>query len=181
MSKIIDSGRILEIFFDYPERDFHIREVSKLVKISPTTVSCYLDSMRKEGLLECKKERGYFLFRANADNMNFKEEKKHHNIIRLINSGILDFLNKELNYPSAIILFGSFSKGENIKGSDIDLFVLSDCKKELDLSHFEKKLGSSIQIFVYGRKDFESLKLNSKELLNSIINGTVMSGFIEVF
>ena len=50
-----------------------------------------------------------------------------------------------------------------------------ECKKEeLDLSRFENKLGRRIQ--VHFKENFNAYP---KELKNNIINGAVVSGFLE--
>ncbi len=73
-----------------------------------------------------------------------------------------------------IILFGSIQKGTYHKESNIDLFVQSDYKK-LDLKKFNMKLGHKISVF------FEKyLKKLSKDLLENIYNGTVLSRELEV-
>ena len=181
MSKRIDTLVILKYFFEEPNRAFHIRELAKLTKLAPTTVTSYLEYFRKKGLLTKQKERNYVLYRAETTNQFFKEEKKHYNIIKLKESGLIDFLNEELNYPETIILFGSYAKAENIKGSDIDLFVLSETKKELNLNKFEKELKAKIQLFIHTKREFNIMKSKNKELLNNIINGVKIQGFLEVF
>ena len=75
--------------------------------------------------------------------------------------------------PKSIVLFGSYQKGEDSENSDIDLFVECD-KEELDVKIFEKKLGRKIEL--HFKKDFT---LYPKELKNNIINGIVLSGFLE--
>jgi predicted nucleotidyltransferase len=77
--------------------------------------------------------------------------------------------------PDSIILFGSASKGEDLKESDIDLFVLSN-KEKLDLEKFEKKINRKINIMF--SSNFSSL---SKELKNNIINGVILGGYLKVF
>ena len=46
--------------------------------------------------------------------------------------------------PDAIILFGSSSKGEDIKESDIDLYLQSE-EKKISPDKFEKKLKRRIK------------------------------------
>ena len=85
---------------------------------------------------------------------------------------LIEFLESELYFDS-VILFGSLSKLEATKDSDIDLAVFSKSKNELDLSKFEKKLGREIQIFV-----FEDLGKVNKELRNNIMNGYKLEGWL---
>ena len=73
--------------------------------------------------------------------------------------------------PKSIILFGSYSKGEDTETSDIDLFV--ECKsEELNLKIFEKRLERKIELHFK-----ERFTLYPKELKNNIINGIVLHGF----
>jgi len=169
--------RLLGYFFEEPEREFYVRELAKLLKKSPTTISKYLDILKKEQLLISSKKFNHLLFKADV-NRKFKDSKLNYNLCLIRNSGLLDYLKDKLNYPEAIVLFGSFAKAENVKKSDIDILIVSSVKKKLDLKNFEKKLGHEIQVFAYSGKELSSLK--NKELLNNFINGVVLEGYMEV-
>ena len=75
------------------------------------------------------------------------------------------------------ILFGSYAKGEDTERSDIDLYIETPSKKDITLEKFEKKLKRNIQIFRH-KNLFE---IKNKDLVNNIINGIVLNGFVEVF
>ena len=173
--------KILELFINEPLREFHIREISKILKKSPTTISKYLKDYKKIGLLLSEDKLNHILFKANLKNKEFKEIKRNYNLNKLNKSGVINHLIDKFNFPEAIILFGSFAKAENIKRSDIDLLVISPLKKEINLGKFGKKLGHKIQLFVYSSKDIKKMKQNNKELLNNLINGRVIYGYWEIF
>ena len=179
MSRNIDN--ILYLFIEDSYRKFNVREVARLAKTSPSTASKYLKSAEKQGLLKKEKNRNLLLFSANMEIQKFRDAKTCENIKKIRTSGLVDYIESELNYPETIMLFGSYAKGENKKDSDIDLFILSESKKDLNLGKFEKTLHAEIQIFLHNRKDFERMKEGNKELLNNIINGVKLSGFLEVF
>ena len=166
---------------DRPHTWFHVREIAKLSKLSPTTASVYLEEFRKNELLERKRERNHILYRANSQNKAYLDLKLYHNTKKIRDSGLMDFLNEELNYPQAIILFGSFRKAENTTKSDVDIFILSPVKKELKLNPFEKKIGHRIQLFTHSKEEFNTMKKSNKELVNNIVNGIVLEGFLEIF
>ncbi|RLI96702.1 MAG: hypothetical protein DRO96_02470 [Candidatus Aenigmatarchaeota archaeon] len=109
-------------------------------------------------------------------NENYLLEKKLYNIKSLYVSGLVEFLKVELSNPS-IILFGSYAKGEDTERSDIDLYIETPSKKDITLEKFEKKLKRNIQIFRH-KNLFE---IKNKDLVNNIINGIVLNGFVEVF
>lgn len=173
--------KIINLFIKEPEREFHIREVAKLTGKSPTTVSKYTKMLKKKGILLSKKMSNHLLFKANTESMQFKALKKEQNIREAISSGLIEYIEEELNNPEAVILFGSFAKGENIPESDIDIAVITPIKKDLSLEKFENKLGHNIQLFLYSEKEIGQMKTKNKELLNNLLNGIIIRGFWEVF
>jgi DNA-binding Lrp family transcriptional regulator len=173
--------KLLEIFIKEPEKYFHVRQISKMAKKSPTTISKYLKNFEKKGILKSEKKLNHLLFSGNNESREFKQLKLNYNLNNLFNSGLIDYLVKEFNYPEAIILFGSFSKAEDILRSDIDLLVVSPSKKKIKLELFEKKLGKEIQIFVYPKEDIKKMQKTNKGLMNNLVNGIIIYGFWEVF
>src|SRR3989344_263794 len=113
---------ILLLFLDNPEKEYHIRELARITKNSPTTISTKLKHFQKEGVLLSKRERNHLLYRANPNNPNFRDLKFCNNLKLIRTSGIIAYLQEFFNQPSAIVLFGSFRKAENIPASDIDFF-----------------------------------------------------------
>jgi len=173
--------KLLKYFFEEPQREFHVRELAKLVKKSPTTVSNKLKSLTKQGILLSEKKLNHLFFKANFDNDIYRDLKTHYNILKIKKSGLIDYLEEEFNYPEAIILFGSMAKASNIPRSDIDILIISFDKKEINLKKFEKRLGHDIQLFINSSEEIEKMKEKNKELLNSFINGIVLYGLWEVF
>ncbi len=171
---------ILSVFFEEPERWFHIRQFAVLLEISPASAKKYLASLLKERFLVRKKERGFVLYKANEDFPRFRVHKKFYNILKLFDSGLIDFLNHELSFP-AIVIFGSYAKGEDFSRSDADLFILSNTKKELDLAKYERQINRKIQVFLMSEKEFGRLKDENAELANNILNGIRVSGYLKVF
>ena len=90
-------------------------------------------------------------------------------------------MKEQYHEPEAMILFGSYAKGEDGPRSDIDLLIITPLKKEQELKRFEKRLGRPIQLFLKSREDVEKMKIKNKELLNNWINGIVIEGYWEVF
>ena len=173
--------KILENFIKESEREFYIRELAKITNKSPTTISKHLNRLKKENILISEKKYNHILFRANVEKPSFKDLKLFYNIKLLRESGLIDHLVKEFNYPESIILFGSYRKAENTKKSDVDLLIITPIKKQLDLDKFENILKTKIQIFSYSSKEIQDMMIKKKELLNNLINGIVLYGFWELF
>ncbi|MAG47467.1 hypothetical protein CL617_02580 [archaeon] len=172
---------IIEYFIKETEREFHVRELAKLTRKSPTTISKYLSELKKEDLLTSRKKFNHLLFKANTENTNFKDLKLYYNIKKLRESKLINYLIEKLNHPEAIILFGSYQKAENTVNSDIDILIVTSSKKPLSLENFEKILGHKIQLFLHSNNDIDKMKTQNKELLNNILNGTILYGYLEIF
>lgn len=175
--------KILNLFIEEPHREFYVRELAKKLKKSPTTISKYLKDYENRGILKSEKKLNHLLFKANAEDKKFKQLKLNHNIQLINDSGLIEFLENEFNYPQAIILFGSFAKAENIPKSDIDILVVSSKKKEIysvNLEKFREKMNHEIQLFVHTPEEIKKLKQTNKELVNNWINGIVLYGYFEV-
>ena len=170
--------KVLEIFFDDPLPEgigFQLREISRKIKLAPKSVKLYLKELEKENLIVKRKHRvhNYPVYYANRDNDYFKFLKRLNIIRRIKESGLLNYLD-ETCMPDVIILFGSASKGEDVKDSDIDLFL--QCKeKKTDLMKYEKELKRKINLFF--EDNFDKL---SNELKQNIINGAKLKGYLKV-
>jgi len=164
---------ILNEFFENPTKEFHIRELSRDLKIPKTTVSYHVNSFLKDEFI-IKNIKGVFSsFRANETNEKYRFYKKEEFLKKLMESKLLDYLEREFN-PKCIILFGSFAKAEYDKKSDVDIFVQAK-ESNYNLSKYEKLLKHKINLF------FETnLNKLSKELLNNILNGIKLRGFIRL-
>jgi len=171
---------ILDPIINEPEREFHVRELAKLVKKSPTTVSKYLKQLEKENILFSEKKLNHLFFKANTENQDFKNKKLFYNLIKIRKSNIIENFIKIYN-PEAIVLFGSFAKAENIDKSDIDLLIITPFKKEINLEKYEKILDHKIQLFINSKKDIEIMKDKNPKLLNSFVNGVKIYGYWELF
>lgn len=165
--------RILELFIEFPTKDFSVRGIARHLKLSHATVLKYIVDLMKLGCIKKKEETLYPTYYANTQNEKYTFHKKNYIISKIMDSGVVEYVQKE-TLPSSIILFGSGAKGTFTEKSDIDIFVESK-ESKLNLVKYEKRLNRKINLL------FES-NLNdlSKELRNNIINGVTLYGFIRI-
>ena len=69
---------IIEYFVCEPKRDFYVRELAKLTKKSPTTISKYLKDYSKRGVLVCEEKFNHLLFKANLHSEEYKDIRNFH-------------------------------------------------------------------------------------------------------
>ena len=158
--------KLMELFFDFPNNKFTLREISRATKIPKSTVQNYLAKLKSDGLATKENQASNTRF--------FKVKKINYFIEKIYNSGLIEHLNK-IFAPSCIILFGSFRKGDSVKESDVDIFIETTKKIEPDLSDFEEKLKHKIQIF----RETDINRLPPR-LFNNIINGIKLEGYFKI-
>lgn len=160
--------KIINHLFTYPEIWTHVREVARKLNISPNSVAT---TIKKLNIIETRKDINALKFRCDLENKDYLKKKKIHNLSKLNNSKLIENLEKEYN-SKAIILFGSYSKGEDISSSDIDIAIITNKKEHINLKIFEDELKRKISLSLVD----PSYKKISKEFYMSLINGIVLQG-----
>jgi len=164
---------VLRIFLENPEKKFHIREIARITKLSPPGVMKIVKNIVKEGILV--EEKGKVVNNVFANKSEkFIQMKRLFNVYFLYECGLVYFLRHKYEEPEAIILFGSYSKGEDISKSDIDIAIITGKNMDLDLKKFESVLKRKINIHEIRIKNAQ------KEFLNSLSNGIVLYGYLKV-
>ncbi len=165
--------RVMELLFKFPYRTFHIRELARLTGLSSTGIIKIIKRLKKEKLLIAKKAKNIEEIKPDF-NGRFLIIKRLYNLYSLYDSGLVDFIKKYYEMPQAIILFGSYSDGTDTEKSDIDIAVVSSREDTPDFVKFEAKLARAINIYLIDISKAE------KEFKNSLANGIVLEGFIEI-
>ena len=176
MIKIDIKQIIKEYFFDNPTNKLRVRQIEKKLNLSFPSVISYCKKLKNDGILKTVEVSNVVFYTADRDNQNYLLEKKFYNIKNLYNSDFIDYIKTELSNP-VIVVFGSYAKGEDIESSDIDLYIETPSKKEVNLEKYEKILKRRIQLFVH--RDINEIR--NKELKNNIVNGSILNNFLEVF
>lgn len=170
--------RILGVFFEEPNKARLIREIARKTKINHTTVGQYLKYLVKEGILEKENEGLYAGYKASFSQKYFNL-KLFYNLEKIRISGLIKDLQNFYDFPT-IILFGSYAHTKDDSGSDIDFCLLTEVEKELNTEKYEKSLNRKISLHIFSKKKWNSMKEKNKELVNSICNGIVLSGELEI-
>ncbi len=172
---MLDIINNLTMFFEDNYAKINIRRYSRFMKISPPTASKLLKKYEEENLLESSKYERYIFFNAKRDSKDFIDLSRIYwrNKLKELSSFLI---SKSTSEPT-IVLFGSLSKAEVKKDSDVDLAVISlnnllSQLKDTELSIFERNIGRKVEIF-----SFKSLEEASKlPIWKAILNGYILSG-----
>ncbi len=165
--------KVMKLFFDSPDKKFHIREIARQTGLSPSGVLIILKKLKEETLLVSEKENVVENVTASR-NEKFFLLKRAYNTISLFESGLIRYLKDNYEEPEAIVIFGSYSKGEDISQSDIDIAIVTKKEIELDLKDYEKYLKRKINTYEI------QIGTARSEFLNNLANGIVVYGFLRV-
>ena len=167
---------ILRLVFVRAGKSLNQNQIAKSLDVSAAGVMKALPDLEKEGLVrvEQDKESKRWAIQLNMDNPWVMQMKRADNLRQVYESGLADFLEEK--FPGAtIILFGSYSRGDDTATSDIDIAIIGSKEKIVDLGKFEKMLEREIRINFY-----QSFAKIHKHLKENLFNGIILFGGIEL-
>ncbi len=168
-------SKVHEYFLLNPTTKLRVRQVEREVKVPLPSAIRYTKELEKEGILKGQEIAEVRLYSANRDSLRYLLEKRLFNLRQLYTTGLIQHLIEKYD-NATLVVFGSYSRGEDIETSDIDLYLETPHKEIKGLEGFEKKLHRKIQVLCH--KSIKEIK--NKELANNIINGVTLHGFVEV-
>ncbi|HLD72229.1 MAG TPA: nucleotidyltransferase domain-containing protein [Candidatus Nanoarchaeia archaeon] len=177
MGKPSKEQEVLRLFLNYPSKPWRFKEINERVALPENKTSAWLKKFIDQDLIKKVKETGklpYYL--ADYQSPAYTNTKKLFALNQFHQSGLLNYLSS-IKEAKAIILFGSFCRGDWHQQSDIDLFIYGKIKK-LNLYPFQNKLHREVQIFIC--KDKKELKKFGSDLLKSIIKGITLKGELPI-
>ena len=151
-------------------------EIAKLLGVSPTAISKVLPLLEKEGLIQIEKSKKMNLILISLDRTSQKamQLKRTENLRMIYDSGLSAYLEESFQ-GATIILFGSYSRGDDTISSDIDIAIIGRNEKEIGFDEYEKTLQRKIILNFY-----PSFKEIHKHLKENILNGILLSGGVEL-
>lgn len=170
---------IKKLFFEESLRQWHFEDILKEAKISRERTNHFLKILLKQKLITRTKPKGKMpYYTANTTDQKFRSEKRIYGLALLEKTGLFEHLNSLPKIRTAI-LFGSFSRGDWNKSSDIDLFIYGNAE-DFEKGKMEKKIKKEIQLFSYSQPEEIRKELEPK-LISNIAKGFSIKGKLEPF
>lgn len=169
--------QVLSLFTNDFSREYYIREVEKLLKISPRTAQLILEGLEDKGVIESKTKGKIKTYKIKLSEFTkkylvFVEQYKA--ISFLENNLMLKEIIEKItpNIKGIGIIFGSYAKGIENRESDLDIFVAGDYNKE-EIKKVSRNLGIGISVKCYPIKTFEH-NINKDILLKEILKNHIV-------
>ena len=179
--------KVAEQLFNYPNTTFHIRLLEEETGFSTTAVTAAVQELKSYKIARVEETPIKTDVCANLEGREYRFYKLVFNLYRLQRWGFVDLLVDVFQNPEAIVVYGSFARGEDIEKSDVDILIvtslsssaINDIEQEssflLRKKAFEKEFNRRLDF-----KVFNSLDKSAPEFKNSIANGIVLSGYVRV-
>jgi len=167
---------ILRVLFVTLGEVLTMRKIAQILKVSAPAVAKALPLLAEKEYVKLAqdKETKRWSVELNRDNPRAIQLKRTDNLRQMYESGLADMLIREFA-GGTIILFGSFSQGEDTVNSDIDIGVVGRKKKDVDVESFSSLLEREINIQFY-----DSFEKIHKHLRENLCNGIVLAGGVEL-
>lgn len=146
---------ILEEFLLNPDSEYHIREMARIVKITPIYVQKELKNLESLGLLYSKKKGNMVLYKLQVKSPIAGDLKRIFLKTEGIGHDLLQVLDvKKIKFA---LIYGSFAKGTETSTSDIDLLIIGAINEDdilRSISKTERRIGREINFILWKEKEF---------------------------
>ncbi len=146
---------ILEEFLLNTGREYHIRELARIVDVTPIYVQKELKNLESLGLLDSRKKGNMVLYKLRAKSPIAEDLKRIFLKTESIGQAIMkDFDARKIKFA---FIFGSFAKGVETTTSDVDLLIIGDVNEDdvlRSISKTERRIGREINFILWTEKEF---------------------------
>ncbi len=161
--------KILETLCIFPSREFTVSGLARETDLSKSFVSTKITELAERGLINVDSRGNQKVLSFDRGNESALKLKQLINLDKVYSSSIIDDLVELYSYPDAIVLFGSFSTGEDTESSDIDIAVITS-----ETHDYENRLmNRPVSVTEFKNEIPENM-------LESLANGITVYGHLEV-
>ncbi len=160
--------RIIEFIINNPTKKIKVRELAKLLKLSPAHVSRTLKILNEYNIIKDNK--------VDLSNPYARGLKIFFNIKNLVEKNVIRKLKKI--EASGAGIYGSWASGTNYEDSDLDIWIKTnkhpgEIKIAALSNEIRKLLGRNIQILVLTPERIERLKKDDAPFYYSLVFGSI--------
>lgn len=162
---------LLTLYFTTPNKKYYLRELERILNFSVGNIRRELIKLESTGLFLSENKGNLVYYYLNKSYPLFKELKS----IIFKTSGAPKMLQNTLKKFDGIdraFIYGSFAKGEERGGSDIDLLIIGEVNEDKlieVISNVERKLQREINYSIYGKEDFKKKEKEGNPFILDIL------------
>jgi predicted nucleotidyltransferase/predicted transcriptional regulator with HTH domain len=160
LERLFTSGtrtRLLMALIFNQDREYHLREIARLINSAPINVAKELDNLAKLNLVMLSSKGNLKLYQINKDSPLLPPLRQ----LFIQTDYLGEELRKYLINAKYAFIYGSFARGEETVKSDIDIFVIGQIKEDnllKTIQMMEKDTGREINYVLWDEKTFKARK-----------------------
>ena len=146
--------KIYNAYLGSKKSTLYFNEIKELSKLSDSSLTNTLNKLTKNSILTQEKTKSNTFYKINNKKLfalKFSEIaiEKFNGLNIGVKNPLRNFLKNIPKEIYTIVLFGSASRKEELKGSDIDLLVVADKKVNLESNKKEAEITSKYPISIF--------------------------------
>lgn len=180
--------KILSLYTsDYNAR-FHLRKIAREIKGDTKTISISLKRLEKLGVIISEKRGKHKEFMLN---FNFKNPFTSYFLTMAEIHKATEFLKENFKIQkifeiikekgNVIIVFGSYAKGLETKGSDLDILIVNGKIDMETIEKIENLYGIKISPIHFSEEEFIQMQKNKETFFKEVLNAHVILKGFEFF
>ncbi len=167
--------KVLFYLLSFPSQAFTLSQLTKKLKLHKNTTSAIVKELEEEKIVKIEIIGRAWRIQAT----HISDKKIPYTLQLLYESNLISQIYNKIPGAKAIILFGSYRKGDDTQTSDIDIAIEIGKDQALKIETLDtfKTFGYRsdvpVNLHVFNRK-----RINNN-LFANIVNGIVLDGFLE--
>jgi predicted nucleotidyltransferase len=166
---------VLKLLFLNATKEFHLSGIARRTGLTPPAVLKEAANLVRTGLVKRRDQGNLSFYSINKDAIIFEEMKR----IFLKYEIFSEILSKELTKEKITyaLIYGSFAKGTEKEGSDIDLLVVGDVSENQLLKvipKIERNTGREINFILWTENEFKEKVQRKIPLIREILETPII-------
>lgn len=156
---------------------FYVKEFAKRSSMSYFAANSFLRYFSDEGILTKETRGNLHLYRVNRELPLVRYLRITFNLMRLEGAKLVQQLSMADAGLISVVLYGSWSRGENRKGSDVDIVVLSLAPKGAftkKLAALERSLGLAVELQVFTPQTWKAVKKEDHPFYEDVVTHGIL-------
>lgn len=169
--------RILSFYLENPSGSFYVKELSRKLRVSPSSVSKTVKLLRHDKVLVMERKGLAHLYRLNEELPSVRMLKSAYVLIKLKDCKLVDRFLEVDNSLISLALYGSYAAGAYDERSDLDLLVITQKKKNVfhePIRKLEEKLGVEISLDAFTLAQWKNLAKSNDPFYRSVVDEHVL-------
>jgi len=168
--------KILAHFLNNPTTSFHIKELGRILKVSPGSASTAVKKFESDGFLTKEQKGLAHLYKLNVEHPATSPMKRAYGAIRVLEMKPIEKFFKIDENIISLALIGSYSDGSYDEKSDLDFLVITPSKEDFGElgTKLETEFGARVNITVFKLAQWRQFARRRDALYKRIVENHVL-------